>query len=459
MSEPTPDPAAGGAGLTAFAPGLQPTATPANVAEEAAALLVEGRADQFEADDRPRVGAGYIWLMVLAQFGIFVGMVSAIGYSLSVKIVDIAPESTGLLGVVTGLGAAALVVLGPIVGTLSDRTRARLGRRRPWIIASIPVGLAGFLIVAIAPNVAVMVVGWMLVQLGFGTALAMLSNSMADQLPASQRGKVAGLAGIAQMAASIIGVAIASMFTFSSLLLFLIPGGVGAILGLLFVFFVREADSRSQELPQPLTAKAVLSKYVFDVRKHSDFSWNWLGRFLFNFGLTVSTTFTTLFFASKLGTPVDEIGGIVAITGVIGIVATMGGAGLSGFLSDKLRRRRVFVFGSGVLFAAGSLVMVVAPDLTVLLAGTFIANLGLGVFSAVDQALVLDVLPERDTQAGRYNAINQFSTTVPQALAPLAASLILAIAGSSTYWILYVMAALFALVGGILILSRVKGVR
>ncbi|HWS52053.1 MAG TPA: MFS transporter [Microbacterium sp.] len=441
-------------------PVFEPTPTPQIVAEDAVSAVTDsGRDAPFEQDDRPKVGAGYIWLMVLAQFGIFLGLVAAIGYSLSVKVAQISPDNTDLLGVVVGLGATALVLVGPVLGMLSDRTRTRIGRRRPWLIAAVPLGIVGFVVVALAPSIWVMVIGWIIVQLGFGTSLAMLANSMADRLPASQRGKVAGLAGVAQMGASIIGVAVASMFTSSSLLLFLVPAGVGAVLALLFVVFIGEDDTRQLQHVESLSPRLILSKYVFDVKKYRDFSWNFLGRFLFNFGLTMSTTFTTFFFADKLGISVAEIGGIVAISGLVSIVATMGGAGFSGFLSDRLRRRRVFVFLAGILFAVGTVVMVFAPGLPVLLVGTFISSLGLGIFSAVDQALVLDVLPERDTQAGRYNAINQFSTTVPQAAAPLVAPVLLLVGGGSNYPVLFVASAVFALIGGLVILLRVKSVR
>ena len=441
-------------------PVFEPTPTPQIVAEDAVSAVTDsGRDAPFEQDDRPKVGAGYIWLMVLAQFGIFLGLVAAIGYSLSVKVAQISPDNTDLLGVVVGLGATALVLVGPVLGMLSDRTRTRIGRRRPWLIAAVPLGIVGFVVVALAPSIWVMVIGWIIVQLGFGTSLAMLANSMADRLPASQRGKVAGLAGVAQMGASIIGVAVASMFTSSSLLLFLVPAGVGAVLALLFVVFIGEDDTRQLQHVESLSPRLILSKYIFDVKKYRDFSWNFLGRFLFNFGLTMSTTFTTFFFADKLGISVAEIGGIVAISGLVSIVATMGGAGFSGFLSDRLRRRRVFVFLAGILFAVGTVVMVFAPGLPVLLVGTFISSLGLGIFSAVDQALVLDVLPERDTQAGRYNAINQFSTTVPQAAAPLVAPVLLLVGGGSNYPVLFVASAVFALIGGLVILLRVKSVR
>ena len=264
------------------------------------------------------------------------------------------------------------------------------------------------------------------------------------------------------MLASIVGVAVAASVASNSLLLFLIPGGIGALFMLLFVAFVKEADSRQGFSQDKVTLKSVLGGYVYNVKKFSDFSWNWLGRFLFNFGLTLATTFTTFLFASKLGIPVAELGGIIAISGLLGILGTVGGAAISGFLSDRLKRRKSFIIFSGALFAIGATVAAFAPDLPVLLVGGLIMNFGLGVFSAVDQALYLDVLPESDTQAGKFIAINQFSTSIPQFAAPLLAPVFLAIgvaAGESNYPLLYLAAGAFALIGGLVILLRVKSVR
>ena len=74
---------------------------------------------------------------------------------------------------------------------------------------------------------------------------------------------------------------------------------------------------------------------------------------------------------------------------------------------------------------------------------------------------MLDVLPERETEAGRYNALNQIATTVPQAVAPLIAPAFLAIgvaAGQQNYAALYPVAAVFTILGGLCVL-RVEGVR
>lgn len=418
--------------------------------------------DRSSGEDRPRVSKAYIALVVLATFGGIVALVGPIGYSLSVLVARIAPQNQEVLGYVTGVGALVVVLLGPLVGILSDRTRSRLGRRRPWIIGLTVAGLIGLLVVSVAPNVPVALLGWGLTQFGFGIGLLQVTSSMGDRLPESQRGKVGGLTGVATMVASIAGVALASIFASSDVLIFLVPGLFGAFFILLFAVVIKEPDQRQAAAPEKVTTGSVLAGYGYNVKRYKDFSWNWLGRFLFNFGVTLSSTFTTFFFASKLGLPVTEIGALVAAAGLVGIVATVGGAAVSGFLSDRLKRRKIFILAAGILFSIGAVIAASAPDLVLLLVGMAVLQFGLGIFSAVDQALFLDVLPEQDTQAGRFVAINQFSTSMPQFAAPLIAPAFLLLgagSGTNNYGLLYLIAAGFALVGGLVILLRVKSVR
>ena len=57
----------------------------------------------------------------------------------STDVLAISPAAMGMVFFVSRIWDA---VSDPIIGFLSDRTRTRLGRRRPWMIAgAIPVGL------------------------------------------------------------------------------------------------------------------------------------------------------------------------------------------------------------------------------------------------------------------------------------------------------------------------------
>ncbi|GAA5039351.1 MFS family permease [Thermocatellispora tengchongensis] len=415
---------------------------------------------QDPRDTMPKVSATYIWLMVLAQFGVFLAFITPIAISLSIRVTQLAPGHEEYLGYITGIGALVPVVTGPLLGTLSDRTRTRIGRRRPFMIAGTIVGVVSLVVMAQAPSIPVLGLGWILAQLGWGQALGGLVNSMADRLPESQRGKVAGLVGFATLVAPVVGVVLAGFLTGDTLLLFLVPGAAGVVLVALFACLVPEPDSRGMVFAEPLTASSLARKYVFDPRRYPDYAWNWLGRFLFYFGLTLNTTFTAFFFAARLGVTVPEVATTIATVSALGVLATSAGALGGGFLSDRLRRRRVFVLSAGVVYALGSAVMVLAPGVPLLFAGSVVCSVGLGMFSSVDQALLLDVLPERETDAGRFMGIIGFATSVPQSVAPLVAPLILAVgaAGEKNYTLLYLTAAVCTVLAGLIVL-RIKSVR
>ena len=403
----------------------------------------------------------YIWLLVLAQFGIFVAFITPLAISLAVRLAELAPANEEYLGYITGSGSIVVMIITPVVGILSDRTRSRLGRRRPWIFGGMLVGVASLFVMALAPNVLILGAGWVLAQIGWGTSLAQVTTSMADTLPEHQRGKVAGFVGFATQVAPVAGVIIAGYLVGDALLMFLLPGVVGVIFVMLFVMFSREQDSRVMTFAQKLTFGSALGKYIFNPAKYPDFSLVWVGRFLFYFGLTLNTTFTAFFFASRLNVGVDEVAGVLATLSLVGIAATTVGALGGGWLSDKLRRRRLFVLLASLIFAAGVIMEALATDITMLFAGSLVASVGIGAFAAVDQALLLDVLPERDTDAGRFMGIAGFATAIPQAIAPFLAPLILVIgataAGEKNYTLLYWIAGAITVVGGFVVM-RIRSV-
>lgn len=409
-----------------------------------------------------KASTSYIWFQVLGQFGVFVAFITPLAISLAIRLSELAPGREEYLGYIIGAGSLAVMVTAPLFGVLSDRTRSRLGRRRPFMIGGMLVGIVSLFVMATAPSALVLGIGWVLAQLGWGQVLQALLTSMADKLSESQRGKVAGLAGFATQVAPVVGVVIAGSFAADALLLFLLPGLVGVIFVALFVLFTKEASTRGARFEEKLSLGTLFSKYLYNPRSYPDFSWVWLGRFFFYFGLTLNTTFTAFFFAERLGISVVDSAPIIATLSLLGIVATTLGAIGGGFLSDKLRRRRVFILASGVLFSVGTVVMAVSSDFTLLVTGSLIVSVGIGMFSAIDQALILDVLPERDTNAGRFMGIIGFAVSIPQAIAPFIAPAFLAVgavaAGEKNYTLLYLIAGVFTLLGG-LAAMRVRSVR
>ena len=55
---------------------------------------------------------------------------------------------------------------------MSDRTTSRWGRRRPWMVLGLLGGSSGIAVVALAPNILVVLVGWCVAQVFFNALLA-----------------------------------------------------------------------------------------------------------------------------------------------------------------------------------------------------------------------------------------------------------------------------------------------
>ncbi len=91
--------------------------------------------------DRSPVGWRFISLYTLSYAGGALLFLAPLLVSLALKVndlvgIDDAPKN---LALVTGVGSLLAIVSNPLFGRLSDRTTARMGMRRPWMLA----GLAG----------------------------------------------------------------------------------------------------------------------------------------------------------------------------------------------------------------------------------------------------------------------------------------------------------------------------
>ncbi len=140
---------------------------------------------------------------------------------------------------------------------------------------------------------------------------------------------------------------------------------------------------------------------------------------------------------------------------VLVIAASVGGA-----LSDRTGRRKIFVIASTALAGAGLLVFAFAqvPEL-LYVAATFFGA-GLGVYFAVDLALVTDVLPNRETEAAKNMGVFNIANALPQSLAPAIAPVFLAIGSDSTqnYTSLFIIAAVIVFLGAVSTIF-IRGVR
>ena len=180
------------------------------------------------------VGPKYVAVLVFAQFVFFVALLGPAIIGIAVKVQTIVPDEqkTSATGLVFSVGALFAVIGNVLFGRLSDRTTARWGRRRPWIVGGTIAMTAAFTIIALGQTVPVVLIGWCLAQLGANATLAPFIATISDQVPKFQRGSVSALLGIAQNVGILGGTYLAQIFAKQLVILFVVPSilAIGAML-------------------------------------------------------------------------------------------------------------------------------------------------------------------------------------------------------------------------------------
>jgi MFS family permease len=404
-----------------------------------------------------RVGWGFIALLSLSFIGTNLVFLAPLLVTLPLKVnalvgIDQAPSS---LALVAGVGAALAIVANPFFGKMSDRTTSRFGMRRPWMLGGLAGGSLGIVVIALAPTIPVVVVGWCLAQLCFNALLAAQVAVIPDQVPAAQHGVVSGLVGICLPIASVGATFLVKLFAGNEVAMLVVPCAIGGFFIVLFA--VTLDDRRLAHADRPAwSLREFAGTFYVDPRKSPDFAWAFVSRFLFVMAYAFLVTYLAYYLLERIGSAESDVPDQIFLGTLVQSAALIAASLIGGKLSDRTGRRKVFVFSASVVYGLALFVLAVASSFNGFIVGMAISGLGFGLYFAVDLSLVLDVLPDRDAAAKDLGVFNMASA-VPFALAPAIAPLILAIGGQS-YSALYAAAGLCAIIGAFAIL-RVRRVR
>ena len=404
-----------------------------------------------------RVGWGFISLYALAYMGTTLMFLAPVLVTLALKInslvgIEQAPNS---LSLVTGIGSFLAIFANPFFGKMSDRTSLRLGMRRPWMVIGLLGGSLGILIVALAPSIPVVLVGWCMAQLLFNALLAALVAVLPDQVPTAQRGLVSGVLGVCLPIASVSGTFLVQLFTGNQLAMFLVPCAIGGFFILLFAVTLK--DRRLARADRPAwSLREFASTFYVNPRKSPDFAWAFASRFLFVLAYAFLATYQAYYLLDQIGSAEADVPqqiflGTLAQSAVVVAASLIGGK-----LSDWTGRRKIFVLTASIVYGLAMFVVAVASDFNGFLVGVAISGLGFGIYMAVDLALVADVLPNKANAAKDLGVLN-ISAALPFSIAPAIAPAILAI-GNGSYSVLYTVAGICAILAAAAILP-VKRVR
>jgi MFS family permease len=364
-------------------------------------------------------------------------------------------DKVAVLGVTGAVAAVGAVVTQPLWGLLSDRTRSRLGRRVPWILGGI-VGLAlTFFGLATAGSVVAVVILAAVVQIFYSMVAGPLSAIVPDRTPIARRGAFSALGSLGIFIGGLIGVVIASQFVSALPVGFVVMGAVVLVGAIPFAFPLR--DRKFDEVTPPTERAswaATLKGFVVNPRKHPDFFWAFLARLVLIVGYWSIVSFQLYILDDYIGLGLTRANAVYPITTAVLGIGIIVALVPSGILSDRIGRRKPFVIVSSVVVAISAIIPIVSPTVTGAIVSIGIGGLGIGVYLAVDQALMTQVLPST-TDAGKDLGVLNIAQAGGQVVAPLVASVVIGIAG---YPALYGFAAVLALLAALAVLP-IRSVR
>lgn len=359
------------------------------------------------------------------------------------------------LAIVTSISSFATLFVQPIVGALSDRTRSRFGRRAPWMIGGAVLGgIMICLIPILGVNVGFIALCWVLAQVSLNGYQGPLTATISDRLDPSYRGTASAFLGVGTTVGMTLGIVVAGLLVTQLGLGYAIFGI--AVIVFAFLFVLLNPDKSSKDLHvEPFHLGTFLKGFWISPKQHPDFGWAFAQRFVMFLGTMGIVGYMFYILTSYLELSQAEAGVFMGLQSMIYAASSVVATFIAGPLSDRLQRRKIFVFIASLLIAVGVAMPLLFPSKLGIILYAIIAGAGFGSYMAVDVALVVDILPNPEDAAKDLGIIN-IANNVPQMLAPIVNAILVRMTGG--YSALFIWSMIIVVLASFLVMP-IKKVR
>jgi len=354
------------------------------------------------------------------------------------------------LGGMTFVGLILAMLIQPLAGALSDRTRTRWGMRRPWMVAGTLFSMLFLALMEYAGGLWGIVVAYLLLQFASNIAHGPAQGLIPDLVPAERRGLASGIKNLFDMGGLIVTSFVAGqlMGAGNSSRAFII---IIIVLGFSAFFTILTTPEK------PLTKKPEIAmeyrwQDLLSLNRHryTDYARLLLARFLILLGIDAVQGSAQYYIRDfpRVPNPAEVTGNLLATIGLALVLLVFP----AGFLSDKFGRKRLNILAGGVA-SLGIFMLLFVHDITMLYIVGAIIGMATGIFLSVNWALATTLIPQ--TEGGKYLGLSNLATAGASASSRLAGPLIDGVNALTPgaflgYPVLFLLAALSSLVGAVL---------
>src|SRR4029079_17423629 len=315
------------------------------------------------------------------------------------------------------------ILVQPTVGSISDYTVSRWGRRKPYIVIGSVLDVV--FLVGIATSNTILMLGAFAALLSVSTNIARgpFQGYVPDLVPEQQVGLASAMVGLMQILGNVTGFVLVTAAVL-----------MGQIEVAIFVVALVELVTMAAVVlcvcecrpPKPRNGKSwgTIAREVWgtDVLKERSYVWLLASRFFFLMGgaVLVNLILTYLKQTHNLGEDAANSTNLVMLVTIV--IANVIAIIPSARISDRIGRKPV-IYASCVIGFIGILLAALAPAVPLAIVGGALFGASAGTFLAVDWALMTDIIPK--ASSGRYMGLSNVATTSSTVIAVATAGLLL----------------------------------
>lgn len=329
------------------------------------------------------------------------------------------------------LAAIVAIAVQPTVGTISDYTMSRWGRRKPYIIIGATLDVAFLLGLAWANTPLLFVAFLLLLEFSSNFAQGPFQGYIPDLVPEEQVGTASALVGVMSILGVLGGVLIMSQgigsgdFTLTALVL----GVVELATALGTFFFVREGrQAKSREGRS--WAQIAREAWGTDILRERSYVWLLASRFFVLGAGAFMGNWALIWMARALGFDADQRQDwVLPILGAAALATALSTIPAAR-ISDRVGRKPV-IWAACAIGATGTGMFAFAPGIEVAVVAGVLVGMGSGIFLAVDWALLSELVPK--ASSGRYMGMSQLATALQAVIAAIFGGLVLDIVANGFF--------------------------
>ena len=357
-----------------------------------------------------------------------------------------------ILASMNTVGMVFALVSNLVFGALSDHCRSRFGKRTPFIVAGGVICAASYYSTSIATSLPMIVGSWCVLQVGLNCMLGPSIAVLSDRIPLNKRGTLSAFYGAGATIGQSVGSILGSIFLTNPVPGFLFGTVAWVCSGILTVIIwptEKSAALAEGEQAEKLELSSLLRMFIPPTKNCRDFYLALFGRLLLIFGYFCINGYQLYILEKYIGLDTVEAGTVLASMSVLIMIVSFVASLTSGAISDKIGARKPIILVATILMCVGVALPWLLKSVIGMYGFALCAGLGYGIYSSVDQALNVDVLPSKD-EAGKDLGILNMANTIGQILGPIVTSSIVVATGS--YFLTFPVSIVLMAVGFVFVM-------